>query len=231
MNRQTTCDRPAPALSPGLRVGRGDQRVPDRGRGARGWQGPVHLGRVLPRARRYRRWQQRRRRVRSLSPAGVRSRPDRGSRRARVSLLDFLAARAADRAAGAINAGGLAFYERLVDGLLARNIQPYATLYHWDLPAELQRRDGGWLARDTADRFADYARIVARRLGDRIVSFATHNEPWVTAVLGYERGVFAPGIKDRRVAYQVSHHLLVSHGLARAGDSRRRAARLKWASC
>ena len=66
---------------------------------------------------------------------------------------------------GAVNTAGLAFYERLVDGLLERNIQPYATLYHWDLPAELQRRDGGWLARDTAHRFADYARIVARAPG------------------------------------------------------------------
>jgi beta-glucosidase len=115
---------------------------------------------------------------------------------------------------GAVNSNGLAFYERLVDGLLERGIQPYATLYHWDLPAELQRRDGGWLARDTAHRFADYAGIVAHRLGDRIVSYATHNEPWVTAVLGYERGVFAPGIKSRSVAYQVNHHLLVSHALA-----------------
>jgi beta-glucosidase len=115
---------------------------------------------------------------------------------------------------GPVNARGLEFYQRLVDGLLERNIQPYATLYHWDLPAELQRRDGGWLARDTAKRFADYAYIVAERLGDRVVSFATHNEPWVTAVLGYERGIFAPGIKSRRVAYQVNHHLLVSHGLA-----------------
>jgi beta-glucosidase len=115
---------------------------------------------------------------------------------------------------GEINPHGLGFYERLVDGLLDRGIQPYATLYHWDLPAELQRRDGGWLARETAHRFADYAGIVARRLGDRIISFATHNEPWVTAVLGYERGIFAPGIKSRRVAYQVNHHLLVSHALA-----------------
>ncbi|HEY4368894.1 MAG TPA: GH1 family beta-glucosidase [Steroidobacteraceae bacterium] len=116
--------------------------------------------------------------------------------------------------AGPVNAAGLAFYERLVDGLLQRNIRPYATLYHWDLPAELQRREGGWLARDTAYRFADYAQIVAQHLGDRVVSFATHNEPWVSAVLGYERGVFAPGITDRRIAYQASHHLLLSHGLA-----------------
>ena len=115
---------------------------------------------------------------------------------------------------GPVNERGLAFYERLVDGLLARNIQPYATLYHWDLPAELQRHGGGWFARDTAYRFAEYAELVTRRLGDRLVSIATHNEPWVSAVLGYERGVFAPGLKDRRVAYQVSHHLLLSHALA-----------------
>ncbi|MGH8174723.1 MAG: GH1 family beta-glucosidase [Steroidobacter sp.] len=115
---------------------------------------------------------------------------------------------------GAVNAAGLAFYDRLVDGLLERNIRPYATLYHWDLPAELQHRDGGWLSRETAYRFADYAQIVAHALGDRIVSFATHNEPWVTAVLGHERGVFAPGVRDRRVAYQVGHHVLISHALA-----------------
>jgi beta-glucosidase len=115
---------------------------------------------------------------------------------------------------GAVNAAGLGFYDRLVDGLLERNIRPYATLYHWDLPAELQRRHGGWLSRDTAYRFADYSQIVAQRLGDRVASYATHNEPWVTAVLGYERGLFAPGISDRRIAYQVSHHVMLSHGLA-----------------
>lgn len=116
--------------------------------------------------------------------------------------------------AGPVNQAGLEFYDRLIDGLLERNIQPYATLYHWDLPAELQRLHGGWLSRDTAYRFADYAQLVAQHLGDRVVSFATHNEPWVTAVLGHERGVFAPGIRSRRVAYQVSHHVLVSHALA-----------------
>lgn len=115
---------------------------------------------------------------------------------------------------GAVNQQGLAFYDRLVDGLLKRGIRPYITLYHWDLPAELQRRDGGWSSRDTAYRFADYAQIVTRHLGDRVASIATHNEPWVSAVLGYERGVFAPGVRDRRVAYQASHHLLLSHGLA-----------------
>jgi beta-glucosidase len=125
---------------------------------------------------------------------------------------------------GPVNAAGLAFYDRVVDGLLERNIHPYATLYHWDLPAELQRRAGGWLSRETAYRFAEYAQIVAQRLGDRVVSFATHNEPWVTAVLGHERGIFAPGVRDRRVAYQVAHHVLISHALAtqaiRAGSSR-----------
>jgi beta-glucosidase len=115
---------------------------------------------------------------------------------------------------GPHNPAGIAFYDRLVDGLLRRGIQPYATLYHWDLPAELQRTHGGWLSRETAHRFADYAQIVARHLGDRVVSFATHNEPWVTAVLGHERGIFAPGIRNRRVAYQVAHHVLVSHALA-----------------
>jgi beta-glucosidase len=115
---------------------------------------------------------------------------------------------------GAASAAGLAFYDRLVDGLLERNIQPYVTLYHWDLPALLQHRNGGWASRETVHRFADYAQIVAEHLGDRIVSFATHNEPWVTAVLGYERGIFAPGVKDRRTAYQVGHHVLLSHALA-----------------
>ncbi len=115
---------------------------------------------------------------------------------------------------GPANEAGLAFYERLVDGLLKRNIQPYATLYHWDLPIELQRRHEGWLSRDTALRFAEYAQLVTRRLGDRMASIATHNEPWVTAILGHEQGIFAPGIRNRRIAYQVAHHVLLSHGLA-----------------
>ena len=115
---------------------------------------------------------------------------------------------------GPINRRGLDFYDRLVDGLLERNIQPFATLYHWDLPAALQTEHGGWADRDTAQRFADYAALVARHLGDRVRSFATHNEPWVTVTLGHEMGHFAPGIKDRAVAMQVSHHCLLSHGLA-----------------
>jgi len=115
---------------------------------------------------------------------------------------------------GPVNTRGLAFYDRLVDGLLARNIQPFLTLYHWDLPAALQREQRGWADRDTAQRFAEYAALIARHLGDRVHSFVTHNEPWVTATIGHELGHFAPGIKNRAVAMQVSHHCLLSHGLA-----------------
>jgi beta-glucosidase len=115
---------------------------------------------------------------------------------------------------GPVNAHGLAFYDRLVDGLLERNIQPFLTLYHWDLPAALQREHRGWADRDTAHRFAEYAALIARHLGDRVRSFVTHNEPWVTATIGHELGHFAPGIKNRAVAMQVSHHCLLSHGLA-----------------
>ena len=115
--------------------------------------------------------------------------------------------------AGAWNDKGLAFYDRLVDGLLARGVQPYLTLNHWDLPQALQDQ-GGWAARDTVHRFVDYARGVSQHLDDRLASITTHNEPWVIAVLGHEQGEFAPGIKSRRTANQVAHHLLLSHGLA-----------------
>jgi beta-glucosidase len=115
---------------------------------------------------------------------------------------------------GAMNGKGLDFYDRLIDGLLRRGIRPYATLYHWDLPLALQEELGGWHHRDTAYCFAEYAAAMARRYGDRVASFATLNEPWVIAVLGHERGIFAPGLADRGIAAQVSHHLLLGHGLA-----------------
>ena len=114
---------------------------------------------------------------------------------------------------GAWNEAGFAFYDRLVDTLLEHGIEPHVTLYHWDLPQALQQA-GGWMSRDTVDRFVEYACEVERRLGDRIASIATHNEPWVVSVLGHEAGIFAPGIKSQKVAMQVSHHLLLSHGLA-----------------
>jgi len=114
---------------------------------------------------------------------------------------------------GAFNEAGLAFYERLIDGLVARGIKPYLTLNHWDLPQALQDQ-GGWASRDTVHRFVAYARHVAARLGERVVAITTHNEPWVMAVLGHESGIFAPGIRHRGTAIQVAHHLLLSHGLA-----------------
>jgi len=114
---------------------------------------------------------------------------------------------------GSWNDKGLDFYDRLVDGLLARGIAPYLTLYHWDLPQALQDL-GGWTEREVALRFVDYAETLARRFGDRIASIATHNEPWVIATLGHEQGIFAPGLSNRRTAAQVSHHLLLSHGMA-----------------
>ena len=114
---------------------------------------------------------------------------------------------------GLANFSGLGFYDRLVDRLLERGVQPHATLYHWDLPQALED-EGGWRSRDTALRFADYAALVAERFGDRLASLATHNEPWVSAELGHARGVFAPGLRDPLAASRASHHLLLSHGLA-----------------
>lgn len=113
---------------------------------------------------------------------------------------------------GAVEARGLDFYSRLVDGMLERGLEPWATLYHWDLPQALQD-EGGWLNRATLDAFADYADLVTRRLGDRVKHWITHNEPWVTAWLGHGYGVHAPGLADPKAAIQVCHHLMVSHGM------------------
>lgn len=114
---------------------------------------------------------------------------------------------------GKVEPRGLDFYSRLVDGLLAQGIEPWATLYHWDLPQALQDR-GGWTARDTAMAFADYAEVVVRALGDRVKHWMTLNEPWVSAILGYYVGVHAPGRQDMREAAAATHHLLLGHGLA-----------------
>jgi beta-glucosidase len=114
---------------------------------------------------------------------------------------------------GAANPEGLAFYQRLTQGLLDRGIEPIATLYHWDLPQALQDA-GGWGVRDTAQRFAEYAAIVADGLGGTVSQFITHNEPWVVAFLGHALGIKAPGGRDWPTALRASHHLLLSHGLA-----------------
>jgi beta-glucosidase len=112
-----------------------------------------------------------------------------------------------------INAPGIDFYERLVDELLAAGIQPFATLYHWDLPQALQEV-GGWAERGTCQAFAEYAGVMASRLGDRVQSWITINEPRVVMVEGYISGTHAPGVQDLPVAARVGHHLLVAHGLA-----------------
>lgn len=112
---------------------------------------------------------------------------------------------------GAVNSKGLDFYERLVDALLAKGISPYATLYHWDLPLALE---GGWLNRDTAYAYADYAEVVAKRLGDRITGWITLNEPWCIAYLGYGIGIHAPGEQNRQSAINAGHHTLLAHGLS-----------------
>lgn len=112
-----------------------------------------------------------------------------------------------------INAQGLAFYDRLVDTLLARGVTPAVTLYHWDLPSALQAQ-GGWPRRETAEAFAEYAGFMAEKLGDRVSWWITHNEPWCTAVLGHLTGEHAPGVRDPRQAGQAAHHVLLSHGLA-----------------
>jgi beta-glucosidase len=113
---------------------------------------------------------------------------------------------------GAVNQAGLDFYSRLVDELLVRGIQPLATLYHWDLPQPLQD-DGGWTNRVTAERFAEYAAVVGRALGDRVPTITTLNEPWCSAGMGYGSGVHAPGVRDDAAALSAIHHLNLAHGL------------------
>ncbi len=114
---------------------------------------------------------------------------------------------------GQINQAGLDFYDRLVDSLLAAGIDPYVTLYHWDLPQPLQDQ-GGWLSRETCKAFAEYAQVVAEHLGDRVHHWMTHNEPLVVAFFGHWMGFHPPGMTDPAAATQVAHHLMLSHGLA-----------------
>ncbi|MFC6287418.1 GH1 family beta-glucosidase [Nocardioides sp. GCM10027113] len=115
--------------------------------------------------------------------------------------------------AGPVNAAGLAFYDRLVDRLLERDIMPWVTLYHWDLPQALEDR-GGWTDRDTAYRFAEYAVSVHDALSDRVDLWTTLNEPWCSAFLGYTGGQHAPGRQDEAAGLVAAHHLLLAHGLA-----------------
>lgn len=113
---------------------------------------------------------------------------------------------------GPVNKNGLVFYDRLLDQLLANNITPYCTLYHWDLPLALGH-NGGWLNRDTAYRFADYAHIIGQHFGDRIPVFATLNEPRCATFVGHLEGRHAPGLKDLSCALKAAHHMMLAHGL------------------
>ncbi len=114
---------------------------------------------------------------------------------------------------GRVNEAGLDFYDRLVDELLAHEIEPFVTLFHWDTPQALEDA-GGWPARATAEAFVEYAEVVAARLGDRVRHWITHNEPWVYAWIGHSWGKHAPGRTSESDAVATAHHLLLSHGWA-----------------
>lgn len=114
---------------------------------------------------------------------------------------------------GELSATGVGFYDRLVDGLLERGIRPVATLYHWDLPSPLEAA-GGWPDRNVAYRFADYAALMGERFADRVDRWATLNEPWCSAFLGYCSGTFAPGRRDAEASLKAIYHLMLGHGLA-----------------
>ncbi|MCU0827045.1 MAG: GH1 family beta-glucosidase [Tabrizicola sp.] len=112
-----------------------------------------------------------------------------------------------------INPEGVDFYDRLVDGMLARGLKPFQTLYHWEMPSALADQ-GGWTNRDTCHRFADFSEAITRRLGDRVAAIATINEPWCVAWLSHFMGIHAPGLRDIRAAARAMHHILLAHGLS-----------------
>jgi beta-glucosidase len=114
---------------------------------------------------------------------------------------------------GTPNPEGLDFYDRLVDGMLERGLKPFQTLYHWEMPSALADL-GGWTNRDTAFHFADFAEVITRRIGDRVASIATINEPWCVAWLSHFIGAHAPGQRDIRAAARAMHHILLAHGAA-----------------
>lgn len=115
---------------------------------------------------------------------------------------------------GKVNPEGMNFYSHLVDGLLARGIQPIVTLNHWDLPQALEDKYGGWRGRHTAFAFEKYAEIIGAALGDRVFIWSTHNEPWNNSFSGYGSGAFAPGGTSHEDALIAAHHLNLAHGLA-----------------
>jgi beta-glucosidase len=114
---------------------------------------------------------------------------------------------------GRVETRALDHYERVVDALLDRDVMPMLSLNHWDMPAALMS-DGGWAGRSTVDAFAEFAVAVADRLGDRVTSWITQNEPWIIALLGYQLGLHAPGVRDLRASVAAGHHVLLGHGAA-----------------
>ncbi len=120
-------------------------------------------------------------------------------------------ARVLPEGTGQVNEAGLDFYEKLVDGMLERGIDPYLTLYHWELPSELAAK-GGWQNRDVAKWFADYTEILTKRFGDRVKAVATINEPWCVAWLSHFEGHHAPGLRDIKATAHAMHHVLLAHG-------------------
>lgn len=115
---------------------------------------------------------------------------------------------------GAVNPEGIQFYSNLIDELLSHGIEPWATLYHWDLPLALQMEHDGWLNPQSTDFFAEYAGVCFEYFGDRVKNWITLNEPWVAAILGYGQGVFAPGRVSDSEPYLAGHHLIIAHGKA-----------------
>ena len=152
-------------------------------------------------------------RPRPLSPLRRGCGDREGARREFLSLLYCVAAGFSPRGKRKANPKGLDFYKRLLDELEAAGIRPMATLYHWDPPQALQEECGGWVSRDVAFYFRDYAAYVFEQIGDRLGWVVTINEPWVAAMLGYGFGTHAPGIRDFKAALQAGHYLLYGHGL------------------
>ena len=113
-----------------------------------------------------------------------------------------------------VNQAGIDFYNQLIDELLANGITPWVTLYHWDLPLALQMEKDGWLNPAIADDFADYAALCFKHFGDRVKHWITLNEPWVIAILGYGKGIFAPGRESTSEPYLAGHHLILAHAKA-----------------
>lgn len=143
-------------------------------------------------------------------PADVALMRDLGIRAYRFSIAW---PRILPESSGKVNQAGLDFYGRLVDSLLEAGVEPYVTLFHWDLPAWVQER-GGWPERFSTQAFAEYAQVVSRHLGDRVRYWITHNEPWCASMLSHQIGEHAPGWQNWNAALRAAHHLLLSHGMA-----------------